>query len=430
MGSKKLKAIAARGTLPLTYYDEEKFKEAARRILIMFPLQKPMGELAEREAGVHMFSVLGRVPAKNWSQGTFEQDYVYWDAMRDRSVVKPLYCRHCGYSCGESRQTASGERYMVWEAWGPLGTNCLIANPEALQQAYRLCQKYGMDSISTGAVVAFAMECFEKGLISKDDTDGIELTWGNHKAMLEMVRKIGEREGFGDLLGEGVRRAAERIGGIASEYAMHVKGLEFPAHDPRSLAGHALGYATGSIGAAHIEAQGADILENSMLFAQPRTSPELGFPVAFERHQEVGKGRLVAKTQDFGCLLDSLTVCMFLSLIQWVQPSHYLQLLNCATGMDMQLDDFILAGERIFNLKRMFNVRRGISRKDDILPPRILTQRLTTGGTKGYIPHLGLMLNEYYSVRGWSEEGIPTRGRLARLGLEDVADQFYLTAQR
>jgi aldehyde:ferredoxin oxidoreductase len=239
--------------------------------------------------------------------------------------------------------------------------------------------------------------------------------------MIEIVRKIGERDGFGELLGEGVRRAAERIGGTAREYAMHVKGLEFPTHDPRALPSTALGYATGSIGAAHMEAQAADELENWMEDAQPRTSPELGFPAGTKRFDEVGKGALVAKTQDFGCLLDSLTICIYLSLADnWVQPSHYLELFNSATGLDMQLDEFMLAGERIFNLKRMFSVRRGISRKDDILPPRILTQKLTTGGTKGYIPHLGLMLNEYYSFRGWSEEGIPTREKLAKLSLEPL----------
>jgi aldehyde:ferredoxin oxidoreductase len=418
MGSKKLKAIVVKGTLPLSFYDEEKIKESAQKILNAYPLKKPEEMLEEDVSILYNFLKFGRVPVKNWSEGVFEPTSVYIEDLRNS---KPLYCKRCPYSCMESRQTASGERHMVWEAWGPLGTNCLIANPEALQEAYTICNKYGMDSISVGAVVAFAMECFEKGLITKDDTGGIELTWGNHQAMLEMVRKIGEREGFGELLGEGVRRAAERIGGIASEYAMNVKGLEFPAHDPRSLAGYSLGYATGSIGAAHMEAQGADMLENvydAELFS-PRTSPELGFPTVLNRFDAKGKGVMVAKTQDFGCLLDSLTICLFLSLAQWVQPSQYVELLNSATGWDMDLNEFLLIGERIFNLKRMFSARRGISRKDDILPARILTHKLTSGGTEGNMPHLGLMLNEYYTCRGWSEEGIPTKERLAKLGLKE-----------
>ncbi len=415
MGSKNLKAIAVRGTLPINFYDEGKLNEAVQKIRPFCQIAKPEERLANDMMVFKNFFVYGRVPVKNWSEGSFEEGRVYTETMRD---AKPLHCARCPNSCLESYQLKSGERHMVWESWGPLGTNCYIANAEAMQEAYTLCNKYGLDTISTGAVISFAIECFEKGLINKEDTDGIELKWGNFEAVMALLQKIGEREGFGELLGEGVKRAAERIGGIASEYAMHVKGLEFPAHDPRSLASHALGYATGSIGAAHMEPVGADHLENWMELPQPRTSPELGFPVAFNRFDVEGKGRLVAKTQDFGCMLDSITVCLFLFVGNGVQPSYLLQALNSATGWDMTLDEFILIGERIFNLKRMFSVKRGISRKDDMLPPRILTHKLTTGGTRGNLFHFGTMLNEYYIVRGWGEEGIPTREKLIELGLE------------
>jgi aldehyde:ferredoxin oxidoreductase len=416
MGSKKLKAIAARGTLLLSFYDEARFKEGVQKMLAFCRNRKPEERFAGDSHVFKSFFIFGRVPVKNWSEGSFDEGYVYPEAIRE---AQPLYCAHCPDSCLESYKLGGGERHMVWEAWGPLGTNCYIANTEVLQQAYTLCNKYGIDTISAGAIISFAMECFEKGLLTRDDTDGIELNWGNHQAMLEMLRKIGEREGFGELLGEGVRRAAERIGGTAPEYAMHVKGLEFPAHDPRSLASHALGYATGSIGAAHMETAGADHLENCMELDNPRTSPELGFPVALERFDTEGKGRLVAKMQDFSCLMDSITVCLFLSMHPAILPSDYLAVLNSATGWDMTFDEFLLTGERIHNLKRMFSVQRGISRKDDILPARILTHRLASGGTRGNLPNLGAMLNEYYSVRGWSEEGIPTREKLAELGLEE-----------
>ena len=205
MGKKGLKAIAARGTLPLSFYDESRFKEITRHILSLCRDRK----LEERVAGdSHVFKSFfefGRVPVKNWSEGFFEEGYVYTETMRE---AEPLYCARCPNSCLESYKLKSGERHMVWEAWGPLGTNCLIANAEVMQQAYTLCNKYGLDTISAGAVIAFAMECFEQGLITRDDTDGIELTWGNHRAMMEMLRKIGEREGFGELLGEGVKTAA------------------------------------------------------------------------------------------------------------------------------------------------------------------------------------------------------------------------------
>ena len=417
MGSKKLKAIAVRGTMPLSYYNEEGLKETVQEIL---PFCRPRKLEEQRETDMSVFKkffVYGRVPVKNWSEGSFNEGMVYPEAMRES---EPLYCARCPNSCLESYKLSSGERHMVWEAWGPLGTNCLIANAEVLQQAYTLCNKYGIDAISTGAVIAFAMECFEKGLITRDDTGGIDLNWGNHQAMIDLVIKIGEGEGFGKFLGEGVRKAAETIGGTASEYAMHVKGLEFPAHEPRALASHALGYATGSIGAAHMETAGADHLENWMELDEPRTSPELGFPVALKRFDIENKGRLVARTQDYSCLMDSITVCLFLSLVQGgVHPSQYLRMLNSATGWDMTTDEFMLAGERIHNLKRMFCVRRGISGKDDILPARILTHRLPEGGTRGNLFNLGAMLNEYYTVRGWDQDGIPTREKLTELGLEE-----------
>jgi aldehyde:ferredoxin oxidoreductase len=279
-----------------------------------------------------------------------------------------------------------------------------------------------MDAISIGAVMSFAMECYEKGLITKADTDGLDLRWGSAEGMLEMVKRIGEREGMGELLGEGVRKAAERIGGLASEYAMHVKGLELPAHEPRTAAGLSLLYATGSIGAAHMESPQAQRLENCFEEANPRASADLGYPVVtLKRFSKEGKGELIARTQDFGCLLDALTICLFLSVHQWVQPSHYTEFLNSATGWDMDLKEFMQVGERIFNFKRMFSVRRGISRKDDTLPPRVLTHKLE-GGTRGHLPFLGYMLNEYYAYRGWSEEGIPARKKLIQLGLEECLE--------
>jgi aldehyde:ferredoxin oxidoreductase len=416
MGSKKLKAIAIRGTLPLSFYNEDKYKESTQQILAFCRNRKLEDRIAGDSQVFKSFFEFGRVPVKNWSEGSFEEGYVYTDAMRD---AVPLHCARCPNSCLESYKLKSGERHMVWEAWGPLGTNCLIANAEVMQQAYTLCNKYGVDTISAGAVIAFAMECFENGLITRNDTDGIELKWGNHQAMMELLRKIGEREGFGELLGEGVKTAAERIGGTAPNYAMHVKGLEFPAHEPRALASHALGYATGSIGAAHMETAGADHLENCMELDDPRTSPELGFPVALKRFDTEGKGRLVATTQDFSCMMDSLTVCLFLGMGPGIQPSHYVAVLNSATGWDMDLDDFLKTGERIHNIKRMFSVKRGISRKDDMLPARVLTDRLTSGGTRGNIFNLDVMLDEYYAVRGWSKDGIPTRDKLVELGLEE-----------
>ena len=416
MGSKRLKAVVARGTLPLRFHNEEKFNEVVRKILTLFPIRKQEEAL---DAHIKMFTnffTLGRVPVKNFSLGTFEAGKKYVEDMRNATQFR---CKHCPYDCTESYMTKSGERHMVWEAWGPLGTNCLIDDPEAMQEAYTLCNRYGMDAISIGAVMSFAMECFENGLITKKDTGGIDLRWGNARAMVAMVKQIGEREGLGELLGEGVKRAAEQIGGMAHEYAMHVKGMELPAHEPRAANGTALGYATGQ----HWSRPhgGVRLSELGELAGDCSTLdlPGAGVHKALNRFDTQGKGAIVAKTQDFGCLLDSITVCLFISLHQWVQPSHYAELLCHAVGWDMDKEELLVTGERIFNLKRMFSVRRGISRKDDMLPPRILTHKLAEGGTRGNLPFLGFMLNEYYATRGWSEEGIPTREKLMHLGLKE-----------
>lgn len=415
MGSKNLKAVVARGNLPVDIFDEENLRDCAQAIIRSHPLKKADVFLEEAKKVFSRFITHGRVSSKNYSLGIYNEAQVYPDEL---PKMQRLHCRRCPWSCLESLKTSSGERHMVWESWGPLGSQCQIANPEAMQEAYSLCNRYGMDTISIGVVISFAFECFDKGLIGPSDTDGLELRWGNHHAVLALVKMIGEREGFGDLLAEGVKKVAEKIGGVACEYAMHVKGLEFPAHDPRCMPTHALDYATGCIGASHMEAVGADHLENwTEVEPPPRTAPELGFPMALNRFDEVGKGKLVSKTQDVGALVDSLTVCLYLSLIQWVQPSQYAQLLNYACGWDTDKDELLQIGERISNLRRMISVRRGISRKDDILPGRILTQRLE-GGTRGYIPHLGLMLDEYYTFRGWDEIGIPTPDKLKELDLQ------------
>lgn len=418
MGAKKLKAIVVRGTLPIHFYDEDELKKSVRNIYALYPVRKEEAMVDEHVAVLKGFLSVGGAPVKNWLEGTFERGYQLAEELRK---AKPMYCRHCPYDDMESKASENGERHMVWEAWAPLGTSCLIDNAEALQQAYSLCNKYGLDTISTGGVISFAMECFEKGLITKADTDGIDLIWGNHEAMVEMVRKIGEREGLGELLGDGVKKAADRIGRTAAEYAMHVKGLEIPAHDPRASMTRAINYATASIGAGHMEAPGASFIENYLEGVKPigLTFSDLGYPVQLSRFTMEGKGVLTAKTQNFGCMLDSLVVCMFLSTLQRVQPSNFVELLNRATGWDMDLSEFMTAGERIFNLKRMFNVMRGISRKDDTLPPRILTHKRGTGGAAESLPFLGLMLNEYYSYRGWSEEGIPTEQKLTELGLKE-----------
>ncbi len=423
MGSKKLKAIVARGTLKIAVFDEGKLKEVTKRVYASCPVRKFDDSIEDYVEELKIAVTNGDLPIKNWQEGTFEPAYKLVDDLRN---ARPGYCKLCPYSDTESMYNSNGERHVLWEHWGPLGTNCLIGDVEALQYSFSLCQKYGMDSISTGGVLAFAMECFEKGLITKKDTDGIELKWGNHQAMVEIVRKIGEREGLGWLLGEGTRRAAEQIGGSAVEYAIHVKGLEFPMHDPRVAVGLAVQYATGSIGATHSEAQLSSYFIEDYLYVSPRDERRLldllevfGYSERLDRFQTKGKGEMVAKMQNFGAMLNSLAVCSFMLEYQRVQPSEFIDLLNSITGWDMDFKEFMKTGERICNLTRMFNVRRGISRKDDTLPARILTHKRGTGLAADNLPSIEPMLNEYYSTKGWSEDGIPTKEKLSELDLDE-----------
>jgi aldehyde:ferredoxin oxidoreductase len=424
MGSKRIKAVVVRGNSPVSIYDEARLKQSIARIYNFSPPKpRDLEEAEDREIELYKgFVRVGGAPIKNWREGAFSGANRIADSLRG---ALPLYCHGCPYRCAESKQNPRGERTMCWEFWGPMGTNCLIDNSQALEEGYALCNRYGMDAISTGGVISFAMECYEKGLITKEDTGGLDLTWGNHESMLKLIRQIGEREYLGKILGEGVKKAAEQIGGLAKEYAIHVKGLEFPAHDPRAANGIALQYATGSIGATHIESTVMSMRIEAYI-NPPEANAEtdlsqfrdLGFPQVLDRFSSVGKGRLIAKTQDFGSMVNSSLVCVFLANRVPV-PSFFAELLNNVTGWGVDFPELMTLGERIFNLRRMFNVRRGISRKDDTLPPRILTHKRGQGGAADNLPNLGLMLNDYYRERGWGEEGIPTIEKLRQLKIDE-----------
>lgn len=417
MGSKNLKGIVVRGTQRPGISDREGLRKSIGNHF-------PPTIVNEEEWKSHIREWRqedwrkGRSVVKNFLEGELDGFLDMWTEII--LMGEPYYCWGCRDSCLNSMMN-NGVRGPMGEALVPLGSQCLINDKEALLKAWDLCQRYGMDSMSAGCVIAFAMEAFEKGLISNKDTNGINLTWGNHEAMVEMVRKIGEKEGFGEILGEGPKAAADHIGGVASEYAMHVKGLSIPRMDPRAADGFALEYATGSRGADHLEAY--------YIQSGRGPIPDLGIYQSVDtvekRFSPEGQAEIVAKLQNYVAQLDSLGVCKFLTGFsrsrQIVQPSHLVEWLNYVTGWNMTLEEFLKTGERVFNLKRLFNIQRGISRKDDLLPARIMTHK--KGGKSEaaeHVPSLGRMLGDYYSYRGWSEDGIPTREKLIELGLSDL----------
>ena len=415
MGSKNLKAVVVRGTKAPKVYDAEglskSIKAFHKKTRVNMCEEERMDRFVKHRKA-HAQS--GRISTKNFLGGEFpgfSEKLTEWMIKGDA-----YYCPTCITSSHECHMI-NGVRRQVLESFIPLGSNCLIDDMETLQEAFDVCQDYGMDSISTGGVMAFAIEAFEKGIITEKDTDGIKLGYGKAKALLQMVKKIAERDGFGKLLGEGVKRAAEQIGGLAKEYALHIKGLEIPAHDPRTSNIMALEYATESRGADHMSAYGISdrFIMPELGVVEDRSTPENRFKVE-------GQAEITANLQNYMCVFNSLAICIFLCRVRYgtvgADPSTTAEWVSLATGWDMDSTELLKAGERIVNLKRLFNVRRGMSRKDDMLPPRMMTHKI--GGTvlaANHLPNLGELLNQYYIYRGWREDGIPTEEKLAELDL-------------
>lgn len=422
MGSKRLKAISVHGTGSVETADPEALEKSVKEMApSIVENAKNMHDYGT-SGGMRAIEYLGDLPVKNWLLGSWEEgaEKLSGQTMAKTILSGRYYCSGCIVGCGREVSFES-EKYGRVEGAGPeyetlamLGANCLIDDLEAVAKANELCNRYGLDTISTGAVIAFAMEAYEHGLISDEETGGICLTWGDADAMLSMIEKIGRREeGLGWLLGEGVKKASEKIGGLSVEFAIHVKGLELPAHDPRAHYSQGLSYATSNRGACHLQSL-------SHIFERSVTLPDLGFSEVQERHSLDRKDELVAKAQNLMCMLDSLKVCKFI-LFGGVKPSTLVDWLNWATGWSMDLEEFMRTGERIYNLKRLYNVREGISRKDDTLPPRILIHKRGEGGAAEALPPLGELISRYYRYRGWDELGIPTEERLKELGLEEEA---------
>ncbi|MDP2954484.1 MAG: aldehyde ferredoxin oxidoreductase C-terminal domain-containing protein, partial [Chloroflexota bacterium] len=327
MGSKNLKAIVLRGTRKPQVADAAALKESTQPVIrYLTEIKRNMGPKRLRMLGGIMRDLqdTGNLPVRNWSRGRFES----FVKMVETSLVhtKLYFCYSCPVGCAESTIGPKG-REIVGEAIMPMGSNCLIDDLEALEEAYRLCNRYGMDSISVGACVAFGMEAFEKGLITREDTDGVELTWGNAQALVDMVKQMGEAKSFGKLLGQGVKRAAAQIGGDAAQFAMHVKGLEAPLHDPRAYPSLLLSYATANRGCCHLESHSYAIDRKKMNLgnvAVRANAQELGWPpekvvrLSFE-----GKADIAAKTQDLEAMNNSLCICNFSYFTYGVQAHNY-----------------------------------------------------------------------------------------------------------
>jgi aldehyde:ferredoxin oxidoreductase len=419
MGSKNLKAMVAFGTQSAPIADPDGLNRSVREAL---PHVRQATETFSKygtAGGVEKYEYLGNFPLQNWRGSRWEDGAkrISGVKMYETVLSGKRACLGCPIACGRHIEITAG-RYAPLDCEGPeyetvgtMGGECLVDDLEAICKANELCNRYGLDTISAGSVIAFAMEAFEQGIITTEDTDGLVLTWGSGEALVEMVHRIGRREGIGDLLGEGVKRAAEALGHNAIEFAVHVKGLEPSAHDPRRFWSQALSYATNARGACHNRSWGH-------AYELGLNVPEIGIPESHESYQMEGLAEFTAKLQNFQSMNDTLIICRFTQVGNAVSATNLVDWFNLITGREVHIWDLMEVGERIFNLKRLYNTRLGISRKDDFLPPRFLTLNRDDPDLTNQLPPMGQMLSDYYTYRGWTETGIPTTAVLAALGLD------------
>ena len=428
MGSKNLKAIAVRGNTHVPVADRDAFKAALKSMHhnmkeshVLYP--------AFSQGGTPMILdtmyELGVFPTKNFENtGQWDPiDYLGNEVGSTEYNIAREFCYKCPVGCSQLKLARKGPYKGVasipeFETIYSFGGMTLMESFNEVIAADKLCDEYGMDTISCGVAIAFAMELYEKGIITIDDLDGVDLKWSNAEAMVAMIHKIAHRDGFGDVLADGVQKAAQRIGKGAEKYAMHVKGLELPGYDVRGAKAHGLNYATGYTGADHC--LGYAFQE---MFSIP-------IPYPVDRLAYEGKGKLTKWNQDTrSAACDCAPMCGFIldMALAGVCHQNTADLVNGATGSSYTAEDIMLCGERVNNAARIFNIREGLTRADDTLPERLRTEPLKEGGAKGsYIPQeeLDFMLDEYFEARGWTKEGVPTREKLLELGMDEELAQL------
>ena len=434
MGSKNLKAIAVRGSgryLDLAH-DPHAVAEIGKSLAKQVKGHPQSWDLQEKGTPglVTGLNAAGIFPTRNFHQGVFEgADKLKWEVYEKELLTARRSCYACAVRC--KREVAvdgkpseyGGPEY---EAISGFGSNCGIDDLQAVARANEMCGRFTLDAISTGSVVAFAMECFEHGLIGPQDTEGVDLRFGNAQAMLWLVEKIARRQGIGNLLAEGAKRAAEAIGGDAKYFAMHVKGQELPMHDPRGKVGVGFAYAISEVGAEHLSAFHDTVIANpnSVTFkgAQPLGITEPLPP----RELSAKKAAYYARMENWSSAGKVIGLCYFGPAPRsFIQIDETVRAVRAATGWDMSMEDLIRAGERATNLARVFNVREGLTRKDDTLPERLF-QPLENGPLQGVaIPRQEFQdaMTELYLTKGWDPNTTrPSRERLRALDIEWAAD--------
>jgi aldehyde:ferredoxin oxidoreductase len=381
----------------------------------------------------------GILPTRNFRAGAFEQaDQIRWEVYEKELLTARRSCYACAVRC--KREVGVDDRNRSSDYGGPeyetvagFGSNCGIGDLRAIARANELCNRYTLDTISCSATIAFAMECFEHNLIGLKETGGIDLRFGNAAAMLEMIELIARRQGIGDLLAEGSRRAAEKIGGDAHYFAIQVKGQELAMHDPRGKVNVGLGYAVSEAGADHLVSFHDTLLQNagSVMF---QSAAPLGITDALPaREVSAKKTAQYAILENWSSAEKVIGFCYFGPAPRsFIQVEEVVSAVRAATGWEMTTEELLRIGERATNLARVFNARQGLTRADDGLPERLFAP-LENGALAGAaIPRaeFAQALNDLYRIKGWDPEtGAPTRAKLRALEIEWAADSARLSTE-
>ncbi len=437
LGSKKLKGILIKGSKKLPIADDKKLRELIKKWAMVFkdhPATKADMDYGSGEFLDWMNRERGTFPTRNWQMGFFKKAYEkakeegrehigidpYFWAPKYRVGRRP--CPMCNKPCSQYVKVESKKwgTFMVdgpeYETLYSFGGVLEIEDFETVAYLNKIADEYGLDTISAGVTIAWAMEAYERGLLTKEDTDGLELTFGNGDAAVQTLRKMALREGnLGKLLADGVKKASERLGKDSWKFAMHVKGLEPPAYDVRGIKGMALAFAVSVRGADHLTAgaYGTELVGKWWKFSN------------IDRTKGENKGFEIAFHENLMAIYDATGVCKFSRHMYFLEG--FPELVEAVTGMKMSEAELMVIGERIYNIARAFNVREGFSRKDDTLPYRVMWEPIPEGLSKGlHVPpwELDRMLDEYYQARGWSRDGIPTKVKLIALDLPDIAEDI------
>lgn len=418
MGSKRLKAVVVKGNMKAPLADEQKARDLRKKYL---------GQLTGHFTSLREFgtpnimlrcALSGDAPVKNWA-GVTHKDFPNVEPIGGEAVVKRQQrryaCYQCPIGCGGHMKEGTGEyRYEAgahkpeYETLAMFGSNCLNNNLESIIKANDICNRYGLDTISAGAAIALAIECYENGLIGKEDTDGIEMTWGSHKSIVAMTEKMAKREGFGDILADGVKVAAERIGKGADQYAMHIQGQEVPAHDPKFGFHWAISYRMDPTPARHTQGPG---------MAPP------GLPIPpYDRKSQYGRQPAHKIGHSFSHVVQCLGLCSF---VFWAFPSveAVVEPTRAVTGWDVTIEELLQTGERITNIRQAFNIREGLNPLQFKVPDRIAGKPpKEEGPLKGITLDEETMDREYLEAMDWDlATAKPSKKKLLELGLEDVA---------